>query len=156
MKEQAGMTLIEITLSIALLAIISSVVFGTNVDVFRRYTFIGEEDMLISALEKVRGYAQNNICAGATCTTGIAHGIHFESSQYSMFQGDVYNPNDSQNESVLLNPRITLSGPTDIVFSSLSGNAHTIPIGMWDIVLTDPEHGATITLNQEGRITSHR
>lgn len=141
-----GFTLIEIVVVIAILGMI--LVFGliTTMDSFKRSTLQTEQSTLVSALEKARSRAMNNI-------NESKWGVCFLTPNYVIFQGTTCAP-ASTNELISANANIAnlsdFSNPAKfpaIIFSQLSGNTTGATIHM-----TDGIKSAITTINYEGTI----
>jgi prepilin-type N-terminal cleavage/methylation domain-containing protein len=149
-----GFTLIELLVVIAILGIIVKLAVPISMIDFHTYSFRDERSKIITALQKVRSQSMNNICLGTTCTDGMSHGIHFETGDYVIFQGSIYNPLDPTNERMSENSAITTRGVSDVIFAQLSGDASTTPNGIWNVVVDDTTgNTSTLTFNTEGEIT---
>ncbi len=157
-NNQNGLTLIEIITTIALFVFVTYIVMSTNFSSYRGYSFRDERDALVNNLERSRSEAMNNICFG-TCTNGITHGIHFEqdsqNAQYIIYQGSDWASHDSTADEVIsINSAMQISGPADVIFSTLSGDASVTPADNYDITITDNmNQTSVITINSVGQIT---
>jgi len=147
-KSGAGFTLIEIIVVMGLLTAIAGLASFASFDTWHGYTFRGERNLLISILQEARSQSVNNICLGTGCDDGRPHGVHIENDKYIIFQGSAYDPADPLNQNIDASNSINHAGLTDVVFSQLSGSAS--PSG--DIILSDSQRSATISINSEGRI----
>ncbi len=149
-----GFTLVEVLVVVAIFGAIASMALSTDMSGFRRYSFGDKRDALISALQKTRSEAMNGVCFGDTCAGGVDHSVHFENDKYTLFQGDTYNPTDSENEVVTVNPAVTISDASDIVFAKNSGDASTTSTGVWNVVIRDTfGHISTTTVTSVGQIS---
>jgi prepilin-type N-terminal cleavage/methylation domain-containing protein len=136
-----GFTLVEVIVVIGILSVLASFGGLITMDFYRSYAFNAERDTVIAILQKARSQSLANI-------NNSAHGAHFGSGQYVIFQGSVYNSASSLNQNIPAGVGMTVSGPTDIVFAQLSGDVN--PGG--SLTLTDGKRSAEITINSEGRI----
>jgi prepilin-type N-terminal cleavage/methylation domain-containing protein len=149
-----GFTLIEVIVVMSIVALLAAVTLSTDLGGYRSYSFDDEEHALIAATQESRSDAMNNVCFGNNCTTGASHSIHFEAHSYTLFQGDNYDSNNPENEIIEVNPTVTISGISDVVFHVLSGDASATPANMGDVVLTDTTgHIATTTIYSVGQIS---
>jgi len=149
MNGDTGITLVEILIVIGLLTAIAGLSMLASIDMYRAHLFRGDRDMLIGVLQKARSRAMNNICLGSGCSDGKSHGVHFESDEYVIFQGAIYNVLDTLNERFSVNDVVVISGLENVVFSQLSGDA--APEGNITIA-DDAGHTSVITINGEGQI----
>lgn len=159
-QSQAGITLLEVLLVLTLLILITGLAVVANFQAYRGFAFHGERNVIVNALQKARSEAISNVCLNGgviSCSDGVAHGVHFGTGQYVIFQGASYNAADTNvNEVIPSGGAVTTSCPfspctTDIMFSQLSGQASFNPVG--SITLTG-QTGQTsvITVNSEGQI----
>jgi prepilin-type N-terminal cleavage/methylation domain-containing protein len=138
-----GFTLVELLIVIALFAMILSLGLVIGFDSYRRDTLIGERNTLISAMQKARSQAINNI-------GDKSHGFYFDGSNYVVFKGNSYATRDASEDLVIpKNPSIIISGMAEVVFGQLTGDASP---ASYNIVLTDGVSSSTISVNGEGRI----
>lgn len=150
----SGFTLIEVIISIGIIAIVATFTLSENIESYGRYSFRDERDTFVLSLQKVRSRSLNSVCVGLTCSSGVPHGIHVEMNTYTIFQGTAYDSTDPTNEVMNFSPAIHTSGATDITFEPLSGNATTLPAGQSDILLVhDSVHTSTIHIGSEGYIS---
>lgn len=155
LPAQTGFTLIEILVVMGMIAIIASLGLFMSIGSFQGSNFRNERSNILSALYKARNQAMNNVCFG-TCSGGAPHGVHFETSKFTIFQGvDWTSRTASVDEITEISPNIITTGLTDVVFAQLSGNTSVTPIGVWDLTVTDTSTNqtSTITFNPEGQIT---
>ena len=152
-NSQSGITLIEIIVVMALITMMATLTLATSMDSFRGYSYRNERDAIVNSLQRARSQAISNICLG-TCTTGMPHGVHFNANSYTIFQGIDYASRDIiADEIIRMNPAISATGPTDIIFAELSGDVTATPAGALDLIVKDTTgHTSTITLNSEGQI----
>jgi len=120
-KKEKGFSLTEILVVIAVLITLLALTIPT-------YRFFLRESDLNTTYGKLVG----NIRAAQTKTLAsegeIQHGVHFETTQYVLFQGASYNPTAPDNEvhtfpSTVEMNSITLGGPVDVLFQRVTGQA---------------------------------
>lgn len=112
-----------------------------GVDAYRNYSLNQERDAIVAILQRARGESLNNIDA-------LPHGVHFGDDEYVLFSGDLFSALDSRNQIFPINPGIEISGLNEVLFSQLSGNAHTTG----DITIGNGIRSMVISINNEGRI----
>ena len=150
-KRGKGFTLIEIVLVIALLSFLMSMGLFFDTHSYRRFSFTGEQSLLVSLLSRVRSEAMANV-------DGKAHGLCLtnDSHEYILFEGDFYSAGNPKNISVSGNKDVSVSASPNtflcssgqgVVFSQLTGNA--LPV---DIVLSQNNRTSTTSINHEGTI----
>lgn len=149
MFYKAGFTLIEVLVVIAIILIISSVV------VVRRDGFnskIDLENTVMSIDSKIKLARSRSISA----FNGESHGIHFDSDQIVIFQGDVYIEGDSTNEAFVFSEKNEINiinltgGGDDLVFKRLTGETENFGnIGI--SVIGSPSYSRQILINSDGQ-----
>jgi prepilin-type N-terminal cleavage/methylation domain-containing protein len=149
-SQSGGFTLTEILLVLALIVIVGRFALMISFNTYRGASFHTDRAYLISALQHARAQAENNVCAGSTCTSGASHGVSIETHRYVVFQGSSYaTRNPAYDEPIEANPTIIRNGLSEIIFAPGSGDA--TPTG--DIVLSDPSgRSSTITIGNYGQI----
>jgi len=140
-KTGAGFTLIEILAVIGILAVLGTFGYLVTIDFYKSYAFNAERNAIVAILQKARSQSLANI-------NQFPHGVHFDSDQYVIFQGSVYDSGNSFNQKIPAAFGITHSGIIDVVFAQLSGDAS--PGG--NLILSDGKRLTTISINNEGRI----
>jgi prepilin-type N-terminal cleavage/methylation domain-containing protein len=163
--DQRGISIIEVLLVIALIAIVASFAMTANFDSFQGHGFRDERDTLIGLLHTARSHAMNSICLGADCTEGKSHGVFIQTDSvthsvqhYVLFQGSSYGDRDSVFDAVTIPQHVIIaSGMSEFVFTQLSGNPTATSIG--SITMSDPNGAhqgslaSTISINAEAQIT---
>ena len=139
-----GLTLIEILISISLLAILAGFGLVESMDSYRRYNFFSQRELLVSLLQRARAQAMQNL-------NEMPHGLHIDSiaATYILFQGSDFAHRDLSGDLIFSgNPGQSFAGLTDVVFSRLSGTTTS-----GSIIFKDSIHQqAVINLNDEGLI----
>jgi prepilin-type N-terminal cleavage/methylation domain-containing protein len=148
-----GFTLIEVILVIGLFLIVCTLSITLDMKTLYTHSSYDDVDTLLSTLRTARTRSLTNQCAGV-CTDALPHGVYFEHDHYTLFQGNSYDPYDSDNEITQLSPHTHIEGVSTLIFLPRSATATTTPAGMWNIDLI-PSYGATTTINinSEGRIS---
>lgn len=138
-----GLTLIEVIIVISLISFVVLLSSLVDINYYRRELSASEVSILISALQKARGRAMNNI--GAT-----AHGVYLDDSDaYVIFRGNSFDPDADDNEYVPKNPNLALAGDFDeVYFEQLSGE----PNEVGNITLSDGALSKTVSLHFGGLI----
>lgn len=153
---KSGFTLIEIIIVIALLGLIFGLTTFIGMDTYQGSSFRNDRDALIGVLQRARNQSMNNTCLGG-CTNSVQHGVHITMGSYIIFQGSSYaTRNPAVDEIIPSGPHMNIipGGFDDVIFSQLSGEAITVPSGIWTLTLSDGTvHTSTITINSAGQIT---
>jgi len=132
-------------------AIVGTMALLMSMQSYGGYSFYTVRQLLVTTLQKARSEALANVCEGAVCTDGVAHGVHISSSELVLFQGIAYDPNDAANVYLpLQNANITITGASDVVFDPLTANV-ALPD---EIVVTDTKgRVSTTTLGAQGQLS---
>ncbi|MEK7536069.1 MAG: prepilin-type N-terminal cleavage/methylation domain-containing protein [Patescibacteria group bacterium] len=141
-RNQQGFTLVEISITLGIFAIIATFSLLASMDFWRSYSFRSERNLVVGILQKARSQSLSNI-------NQIAHGVHIEPYQYVIFEGGVYTPGDPNNEIHQANPSVNHSGMTEVLFDQLSGNAH---VTLGALILDQGSSQSIISINDEGQI----
>jgi Tfp pilus assembly protein FimT len=115
-----GLTFLELTISVGILAILLVIVVPSFMD-FRRNSILSTETQnVITLVNKAR-------LSSMSSKEDTQYGIHFESSKVVLFQGDTYTAGAGTNEELILNTALTLSsvvvngGGAEVVFQKVTG-----------------------------------
>lgn len=122
-QRPRGFSAIEMLLVVALVGIISSLVF-VSVGRFgaSRALDAGAKEVL-SVLEDARSRATASV-------GGMAYGVRFEAQSVTLFRGGAYVPGAPDNIVLTLSSRVTIAdislegGATEVVFDRLTGKAN--------------------------------
>ncbi|HEY4498247.1 MAG TPA: prepilin-type N-terminal cleavage/methylation domain-containing protein [Candidatus Paceibacterota bacterium] len=140
--DKKGLTLIEVVITMAILAIIGGLGLFVSTDFYRGYILRTERDTLVSILQRQRSRALNNV-------SDSHHGVFLETDQYTVFQGNSYaSRNPDYDEVINLPSSVVIGGINEVVFESLSGDSSA----SGDITISRDPQTFTISLNNEGRI----
>lgn len=141
-KSGAGFTIIEILIVIGLLTGIFAMGVVTGTDTYQRYIFRAELEKTAALLQKARSSAMANVGESS-------HGVYFDnvSSNIILFRGTSYATSSPYNLKVEKSKVVSISGPSAVIFTPLSG---TSTAGI--ITLSDGIRNSLITVNNEGQI----
>lgn len=109
-----GFTLIEIAIVLAIIAGLFAIAAFVDGNMYQRNLLASEQETLVSILQKARSQSMNNVDTNA-------HGVHIDTEDYVLFLGQNYVPNDTNNEKIAKNDKISVSNLNNIVFAQLSG-----------------------------------
>lgn len=148
-KNNKGFTLMEVLITLGLIAIVAVVVSVVDINNFRGDSFRSEVSTIGTALQTARANSFNNI-------NQKRHGVAFNPagvSGYVIFEGNTYATRDTTQDILIASSYIvnfSPASPTEVVFDQLKGDANF----NGDITLTDPQRGvsAVININNEGKI----
>jgi prepilin-type N-terminal cleavage/methylation domain-containing protein len=145
-----GFTLIEITVVIAIVAVLAGLIAFVDLNNYRGDAFRAELSSLGVALQTARADALNNIDQNR-------HGVAIHPGGYNgyvLFEGDSYATRDAaldQDIDAAYGVTVAPGSPSEVVFDQLSGDTHLDA----DITFIDPNRNITaaISINHEGRIS---
>ena len=111
LKVSSAFTLTEILVVVGIFALLMSFSLVVSLDIYRGDSFRGEQDVIISILQKARSQSINNI-------NETSHGIRFEPDQYVLFDGD------GGEVEFPMNTKVTYQDMASdtVTFKQLSGN----------------------------------
>lgn len=136
-----GFTILEIMLIIGILVIIFSLGLPITFDFYKNYQLQAEGDKFISLLEMTRNSSMVNL-------NQFPHGIYWDNDNFIIFEGSSFaTRNQSQDQNFPRAKTISISGPNEIIFNSLSGQ-----ITSSTFVFNNGDKSFNIYVNQEGQI----
>lgn len=114
----SGFTMVELLVVIALMGIL----VGLSIPFYQSFQVSSQLDNTSFEIIQTLRLAQANAISGENEET---FGIHFEQQRYTLFQGDIYNSNDSSNEINDIPGTLNISTTfgQDIIFSRIKGEA---------------------------------
>ena len=113
--DRAGFTIVEVLIVIGISAIIFALVGPIAFNFYSNYQFDSEYKLLGSLLRYARNLSMTN-------HNEADHGLYVDGSNFVVFQGPNYATRDiSQDKRFPRNTVISVSGPTELVFTALSG-----------------------------------
>ncbi|HUW21410.1 MAG TPA: prepilin-type N-terminal cleavage/methylation domain-containing protein [Candidatus Bathyarchaeia archaeon] len=153
-KEATGFTLIEILLTVGLLAIL----LGLGTIVFGNFS---RQDQLNSTAEKIvscLSEAQTRTVAGYSLGQAAAFnfGVHFNDSSYTIFPGTAFDPNDVRNQRFELPATLEIKPIflplSNIVFEKITGEVRDYNPSQNYLILTGKQSGKekNIIINKLG------
>lgn len=156
LKDQSGLTLIEMMLVVGILALLFAIGVVSLSTIQIVTTSTSATTVLISDLKT----QQVKAMVGDTEGRGVPdnYGIKILSDQYILFHGNSYNPSDSSNFSVPVPETYTLSTTfpnSTLLFASDSGELVNFTTGLDTVTLTNTTSSKTevIKLNKYGTVT---
>ena len=140
-----GFTLVELTITIALLAMVAFIGIGVGASTFGKNQIAAEASQLINTLRLAQSYS----IAG---NQDDVWGIHVTSGTYTLFKGNDYATRDTNYDQVSTLPGgLTLSGLSDVIFDIRTGA--TLNTGTITVTHTGSGDTVVISINATGRIT---
>ena len=142
-KSAAGFTAIEILVVVGVVALIAAFGAIIGLDAIGRSSVGSERDLYVTLLSGARDRALANV-------NQSAHGVRAEADTFILFEGTSYNPSDPDNQPIGRTTGIAVSGPENIIFEQLSGNA--LPASVGTITFSDGVQSDSVEINARGRI----
>ncbi|HAE36977.1 MAG: General secretion pathway protein H [Candidatus Nomurabacteria bacterium GW2011_GWF2_35_66] len=152
--KNKGITIIEILIVIAIIGIISAIIF-VNLSDFRNEQSLKNTSIdIVSVLNKARQKTLSSV-------NSMNYSVHFETGSATLFTGTIYNSLDSSNEVISFDPSVNIpvsgglniGGGSDVTFERLTGDTigGTIIISL----VSDSTQQKTVTINKTGVISSN-
>lgn len=122
-RNQKGFSMMEIAMVIVIFAITA----GLSVLFYQSMQVRSDIASVSSSFVELARVSQGDSAAGKN---GVNHGIHLETSKYTLFEGNTYNANASTNYVVTLPSSVSIQnislngGGSDIVFTSPKGETN--------------------------------
>ena len=136
-----GFTVIEIILIIGILAIIFGLGFPIVFDFYKNYQFKTEQDQFISFLEIARNLSMTNL-------NQSQHGVFQNNDNFIIFEGNSFaTRNQSQDQIFPRSKAVSVSGPSEIIFNVISGQATSSLY-----IFTNGKTSSNVYVNKEGQI----
>ena len=141
---QRGFNLIEFSLVIIIILLLLALIFPVGVDFYKNQQLQAHSQQIIQTLQK----AQLKAMASKADSD---FGVHFDSlnKKYILFKGGSYLPGDSYNEKFDLPSVITITGPSEVIFSKSEGE----PSFKGYITVSSNGLVQVININKTGRIS---
>jgi len=136
-----GFTVIEIILIVGILAIIFGMGFPIAFDFYKNYQFQAEQDQFISLLEIARNLSMTNL-------NQSPHGVFQNNDNFIVFEGNSFaTRNQSQDQIFPRSKSVSISGPSEIIFNIISGQATSSAY-----ILNNGKISSNVYVNKEGQI----
>ncbi len=152
MKKTAGLSLIELVITVALIGALSAIVAVSFHQFQRQQIQKSTVDTIISMLDSARA---NTLSARNLSQFGV----HFSSSAVVSFEGGSYVSGAAGNATYTLDTRATLGsislngGGTDVIFSRLTGDTNNY--GTLNVIVTGLSPNKTLTISGTGIVSSN-
>lgn len=153
-RAQKGFTLIEVLITIAIMAAMSALIFINLGKPQTVASLNGAVETLVTDLRAQQTLAMSGNSAGGA--TQLAHGMVVSANSYTVFAGDSYNQSDPNNYTVTPGQNISLNTTfpnSQILFDKSSGEVRDFSAGDNTITVTGDEGSKTITINRFGVVT---
>ncbi len=141
MMTKKGFTMIELMLIVGILVIIFSMGAPITFEFYQNYQLQSEENKFISFLETARNASMTNL-------NQLPHGVYRDDDNYIIFEGNSFAArNQIQDQNFPRAKTISVSGPSEIIFDSLSGQTVSSVF-----VFNNGIKSFNVYVNQEGQI----
>ena len=130
-KKTRGFSILEVILTI----VIMSVLVGLAATYYSNSQIRADVNSQAANIIHYLRLAQSNAASGLN---NANHGLHFEASSYTIFEGELYNNNDPENVKIDLPSTITING------INLDGGGHDV---IFLKATGETDNFGTITLN---------
>ncbi len=142
-SKREAFTLIEVLISLTLTALLARAGIPLVMDSYRTYLLASEVRTAVSIMRRAESFAMSN--QGQS-----AHGVRILADQFLLFRGASYaSRTQAYDEAFPRLSGITISGPDEVVFASVSG----LPSATGTIGLSNGPKSANITVNSQGSIS---
>jgi prepilin-type N-terminal cleavage/methylation domain-containing protein len=138
-NSQSGFTLIEVIVSIGILALLAGLGLFLSMDFYRSYAFNYEQNLVVGLVQKARSQAMANIDQDKHCAW-------IQGSNYILAKGSACTTGDAFPKGGSMTVDFLPNIP--VVFNQLDGSV-TTPV---NIRITGQGKTANITINNEGQI----
>jgi prepilin-type N-terminal cleavage/methylation domain-containing protein len=147
-KKANGFTLIELLLTVSIISVIGILSTGFYSRFLLQNAVANTSDQLIADLRKAQMYSMT----GKYNLTNTTWGVRYGSNTITLFLGSSYaTRNSAFDETFTVNPSVTISGFTELVFAKTTGlptggNPSNTPT----IVISGGSSSKTVTVNSLG------
>ena len=141
-SNEKGFTIFEILIGMGILAVIFAIGLPISWNFYTNYQFDSEVGVFVSVLEQARNSAMVN-------RNESPHGVYADANQFVIFQGANYAGRDVSKDKIF--PRsgnVNLNGPSEIVFSALSGQVSSTTYSF-----SRAQRSSNVYVNSEGAIS---
>lgn len=140
---EKGFTVVELMIVLGIFAVLFAVGLPIGLDAYRNYLLNSETINLVSFLRRAQSLSFSN-------RNSSAHGLYLTPDKFIVFEGLNYlSRNASQDQEFYRSTSVQISGPQEIVFSSLSGN----PNISGELILGNLLNVQKIEINEQGVIS---
>jgi prepilin-type N-terminal cleavage/methylation domain-containing protein len=141
-SAKRGFTIPEVLTVVGIFSLLAGLGLIMSMETYRGSSFRSERTTIVSALERARGRAMNNMYQ-------MPHGVYFDTATpaYVIFRGSSYVAGSSTNEVLPASSSAVVTGPSSVVFNQLDGTTSSSTI-----TFTQDGKNGTISINSEGRI----
>lgn len=147
-EQHRGFGLIELLISVSVIAVLSALVYGTFFDTGRTQALDKDTAVVLSAIERARSLTLSSL-------GDRQYGIHLEANRVVIFGGSSYNASDPSNRVEPLSSLVRIAstslvgGGADILFERLTGK--TAQSGTVTLeLISDPSRTKIITIEGTG------
>lgn len=152
MKQSGAFTLIELIVSIGIIAVILSISTTSLLSAKNQASLNTIQTQLVSDLKQQQLKSVIGDTEGRA--TADMYGVHFDTNQYVFFHGTTYNSGDSSNYTVTLQADLQFNTTGNVIFNR--GTGELASGSLTSIVIQNKNSSKSInfSVNQLGVITS--
>ena len=150
-----GLTLLEVIISIAIATAIAGC-FSFAVENFYSSSVEGSGDAASSIFRKARGNAFYGICGSCNSSSSEMQSIHIEQHRITLYQGSVFDSNDSYNEAYDFAAYSIAADFTDMHFLPSSADAtFSSASTSGSVIISNQVSTTTVTISRYGVINEN-
>jgi prepilin-type N-terminal cleavage/methylation domain-containing protein len=144
LRPHLGFTLLEILLSVSMIAILAAITLPIQRIYFTKNALVDTSNILVSSLRQAESFARASV-------DDSEWGLHVSSATITLFEGTDFATRDTEKDIAVSVPsNIGISGTTEYFFSKATG----LPTAAGATTLTNIDGNArTITVSDHGVIT---
>jgi prepilin-type N-terminal cleavage/methylation domain-containing protein len=150
--SNSGFSLIETIVALSLLSIFVLLEIPASLHSYGAAVHRADMQLLISALREARAQSLSEVCKNPHCTESPAHGVYFNSTQLTVFEGGSYATRYRAADIPLTFslPETMSASTNEIIFAATTGDT----LSDETVAFIEPnQHTRTISINSAGMIS---
>ena len=151
-NKTKGFTVVELLVSLAIMAVLAVVVFSTFINFRKNEALVMDAETIVSVLRQARNQT-------LTSKNSSSYGVHIIASKITIFSGTSYVSGNSGNQDFVLSNTDTIltisltGGGSDVVFQRLTGE--TSQNGTVTVSSPGLNQTKTVTIYKTGLVDSN-
>jgi prepilin-type N-terminal cleavage/methylation domain-containing protein len=118
-----GFTLVEVIITLTLSSLVTIGISAWGISEYVLAQTRSDKETILTSLLEARAESQNGLCDENSCTNGAAHGVYFQPTSATLFEGVSFDQRNKEFDvPFTLSGKGTFSGDTEIVFNAITGN----------------------------------